>query len=265
MSTTGNTDEADLGLRPLTARSVLLSTLLGLDPPVLPASQLVATAGLFGIGDGTARVALSRMAAAGEVTVDDGRYRLAGRLLDRQRRQSDWRADPRAAWHGGWHVAVVASGRRPAAERAALRAAMAGGRLAAWREGVWARPDNLPAPRLDAVVASRCTWLVATPDIEPAVLAAALWDLEAWAGSAELLLRRLEATRPALDGGDTTALAPGFVLSAAVLRLLSLDPLLPDPLLPPRWPGPRLRRAYAGWDGAYRSFLAEWHRARGEK
>ena len=265
MSTTGNTAEVELGLRPLTARSVLLSTLLGLDPPVLPASQLVATAGLFGIGEGTARVALSRMAAAGEVTGDGGRYRLAGRLLERQRRQSDWRVDPRTEWSGSWHVAVVASGRRPASERAELRSAMARGRLAAWRDGVWARPDNLAAPRLDPAQAARCTWLLAMPDGDPTALAAALWDLDAWAASAALLLARLEATGPALHGGDATALAAGFVLSAAVLRHLATDPLLPDPLLPPTWPGGDLRAAYAAWDGAYRSFLGHWHRARGEK
>ncbi|HWE70275.1 MAG TPA: hypothetical protein VG205_07915, partial [Acidimicrobiales bacterium] len=72
----------------MTARSVLASTLLGVDPPELPVAYLVHVAGLFGINDNRARVALSRMLASGEASTDGaGRYRLAGRLLDRQERQ----------------------------------------------------------------------------------------------------------------------------------------------------------------------------------
>ena len=43
-----NRDE-QLGLRPLTARSVLLSALLGTTPPRLPVGRLVRAAELFGI------------------------------------------------------------------------------------------------------------------------------------------------------------------------------------------------------------------------
>jgi phenylacetic acid degradation operon negative regulatory protein len=251
------TDE-ELGLRPLTARSVLLSTLLGLDPPALPAANLVATTGLFGISEGAARTALSRMAAAGEVVAEGGSYRLAGRLLDRQRRQRLGLAPPpAAAWSGGWHVAVVAPGPRPAAERAALRAALAGAHLAEWREGVWLRPDNLPRPEVGGPLA----WLAATPDDDPAALAGELWDLAGRARLAAALGDRLARLRPALDAGDTGALGPGFVLSAAVLRHLSADPLLPPELDPPG----DLRHAYRGWDTAYRTLLDEWHRRRGKK
>jgi phenylacetic acid degradation operon negative regulatory protein len=253
VTTTRNT----LDLRPLTARSVLLSTLLGLDPPALSAARLVATAGLFGISEGTARVALSRMAAAGEVVADDGRYRLAGRLLERQARQASGRRPPAGAWDGGWHLAVVTAGRRAAAERAELRAALAGGRLAEWREGVWARPDNLERPTLPAHLADQVSWVAGRPDAPPVQL----WDLDGWAGTADALLERLAATRAALDARDTDALAPGFVLSAAVLRHLAADPLLPTALLPADWPGERLRQVYDGWDAAYRDVLAGWHRS----
>ena len=67
--------------RPFTARSVLASALLGMDPPELPVAQLVRLTGLFGISANRARVALSRMVAAGEATTDgSGTYRLAGHL-----------------------------------------------------------------------------------------------------------------------------------------------------------------------------------------
>ena len=60
---------ADGALPPLTARSVLASALLGMDPPELPVSQLVRLTGLFGISENRARVALSRMVAAARLPV----------------------------------------------------------------------------------------------------------------------------------------------------------------------------------------------------
>lgn len=255
MTTSRNTDD-ELGIRPLTARSVLLSTLLGLDPPELPAARLVATARLLGIEEGTARVALSRMAAAGEVLVEGGRYRLAGRLLERQRRQLAGRRPATGAWRGGWHVGVVTATRRPARERAELRALLAAGRLAEWREGVWARPDNLERPVVPAPQADHVRWLDARPEEDPAELAAGLWDLDGWAAAARALLARLEAAPPA--GPET--LAPGFTLAAAVLRHVTTDPLLPAALLPPDWPGESLREAYQMWDRDYQASLRAWHR-----
>ena len=246
---------------------MLASTLLGLDPPVLPVGQLVETAGLFGITENTARTALSRMAAAGEVVAEEGRYRLTGRLLDRQRRQDEGRRPRRRRWNGRWRLAIVTTDRRAAADRAALRTDLTRLRLAEWREGVWARPDNLeltPAGLADA----HCAWATAELD-EPQhtkapssqaarELAQVLWDLDDWAEEGAALLRELRALP--IDGTD--ALAPGFVLSAAVLRHLASDPLLPDELLPRRWPGNELRSTYDEWDGAYRRLLAEWHRSR---
>jgi phenylacetic acid degradation operon negative regulatory protein len=144
----------------LTARSVLLSVLLGTSPPRLPVRRLVRTTELFGIAEGTTRTALSRMTAAGEVTAEEGWYALADvRLLARQARQSASRRATTTPWaDGAWAEAVVvANGRRPAAERAALRAALATARLAELREGVWLRPDNLGGRRAlaDQVAAAR--------------------------------------------------------------------------------------------------------------
>src|SRR5579862_9666620 len=73
--------------RPLTARSVVASTLLGVEPPRLPTRLLVRSGELFGISQGTTRVALSRMVAAGELVVEGNAHELAGRLLERQARQ----------------------------------------------------------------------------------------------------------------------------------------------------------------------------------
>ena len=51
-------DVAALGIEPLSARSVVLSALLGTHPPTLPGRSLVALAELFGIRPGTARTSM---------------------------------------------------------------------------------------------------------------------------------------------------------------------------------------------------------------
>ncbi|MCP9969263.1 hypothetical protein [Actinomadura madurae] len=80
-----------LEIRPLTARSVVLSTLLGVHPPRLPARYLVRVGELFGIAEGTIRVALSRMVTAGDLVQSGGTYALTERLLERQARQDEAR------------------------------------------------------------------------------------------------------------------------------------------------------------------------------
>jgi phenylacetic acid degradation operon negative regulatory protein len=244
---------------PLTARSVIASTLLGVDPPRLPGNVLVRSGELFGIAEGTTRVALSRMVAAGELRSEDGAYHLTGRLLERQARQAASRAAATSRWDGGWRMAVVTAERRPAAERAELRDAMRDLRMAEVREGVWLRPDNLPARPLPDV-AGRCLWLGATPD-EPAALAASLWDLRGWARHATRLRAEMDDVLPELDAGRTDALAPAFVLSAAVLRHFQADPLLPAELLPDGWPGAALRAEYDRYDAAFLTVWRTWFRS----
>lgn len=253
------------GARPtLTARSVVASTLLGIQPPRLPTALLVRSGELFGIAEGTTRVALSRMVAAGELEPDDGGYRLAGPLLARQERQDQSRRSPTRRWDGTWRMAVVRPEPRPAAARADLREAMRRLQLAEHRDGVWLRPDNLPDDRLPearVVADGQCAWFTARPDGDPAELAATLWDLDAWAAHAEALRAELAAHRPVVEAGDTDALAPGFVLDAAVVRHLLADPRLPDSLLPASWPGAALRDEFERYDRAYKAIWRNWFRA----
>jgi phenylacetic acid degradation operon negative regulatory protein len=227
-----------LGLRPLTARSIVLSMLLGHHPPRLPARALVQVGELFGVAEGTVRVALSRMVAAGDLDQNEDGYGLTARLLERQARQDDSRAPRLRPWDGGWEIAVVTAERRPAPERAELRRTMARLRLAELREGTWARPANLDRTlEADfADVRAQCTvFTAATPADDPVALATRLWDLPGWASRARLLAA-------ALDRADD--LAERFTVSAAALRHLLADPVLPDALLPARWPGAGLRRRY---------------------
>jgi phenylacetic acid degradation operon negative regulatory protein len=235
---------------------VLASALLGMDPPELPVAQLVRLTGLFGITANRARVALSRMVAAGEATTDgSGRYRLAGHLIDRQARQSASRSGRAGSYSGQWWLAVVTTTGSTAEVRVARRRALAYARLVELREGVWMRPDNL-AVRLPEALAPDVELMTARPPA-PQELLDRMWDLPAWSDRAHHLLEALAALTP-----DTPeVLAPGFELSASVLRHLQADPLLPEALLPARWPGRQLRLDYDEWDGRYRATLREWSRA----
>jgi phenylacetic acid degradation operon negative regulatory protein len=230
-----------LGLRPLTARSVILSVLLGTHPPLLPVRSLVRTAELFGISEGTARVALSRLVAEGEVVTESGRYRLSERLIVRQHRQDEGRTPVTRPWRGSWEMAVANPDVGGASGRVALGAELARLHLAELRSGVWLRPANLRREWPDSV--ARRTWrFEARPAGRPGgarALAAGLWALDAWAVRAEALL---EARN--FDGQP----AHRFVVAAAILRHLQEDPLLPASLLPARWPGTRLREAYANYE-----------------
>jgi phenylacetic acid degradation operon negative regulatory protein len=212
----------------------------------------VYVADLFGINENSARVALSRMVASGEVvTSGTGRYRLVGHLLERQQRQLLSRAGRTGRWSGSWHMVALTT-TATADVRGQRRRSLNAARLAELRQGLWLRPDNLSL-ELSAELRQEATVFSGRPEGEPSELARTLWDLRAWASEARDLLRELRALTP--DG--PAELAPGFVLAATVLRHFQADPLLPPELLPPKWPGAELRAFYEDWDARYRKVLAE--------
>src|SRR5262249_6630625 len=161
-------------------------------------AQLIAIAGLFGLNGNRTRVALSRMAANGEVVAVDGRYRLTGHLLDRQARQRQSRAAERRRWNGRWITVVVRERARPAAARTEAGRRFTAARLAELREGVWLRPTNI-AVTLSPDVAAAVVVFDTEPRSDAGELAASLWDLEAWAARAERLRRRLTALPATAD------------------------------------------------------------------
>ncbi|KUM87299.1 MULTISPECIES: PaaX family transcriptional regulator C-terminal domain-containing protein [Streptomyces] len=229
----------EVDLRPLSARSVVLSLLLGAHPPQMPVKDLVRAVEPFGVGGSTLRAALSRMVSAGDLRRAEGVYGLSDRLLARQRRQDDSVHPRTRAWNGDWEMVVITATGRGPAERAELRARLTALRLAELREGVWLRPANLLRPLPDDLdgIAQHYT---ARPAGSGPELAAALWPLEHWAADSRALLAHVaRADRPA----DRLT---GF---AAVVRRLLTDPVLPPELLPPGWPGTALRSAYAAYQG----------------
>jgi phenylacetic acid degradation operon negative regulatory protein len=237
-------------VKPLTARSVAISTLLGYHPPELPVRALVRVGGLFGIPARTTRVALTRMVADGDVVADNGVYRLTERLVRRQAQQEEACSPRTTDWAGGWDMAVVTGAARPLADRVALRKSMIGLRLAELRAGTWLRPNNLPRD-IDGNVAGQC-WLFESRFADSRGLVEQLWDLRGWAEDARELLARVDAA----DG-----MADEFMLIAELVRHLLIDPLLPPELCPAGWPSGELHARYAEFAAGYAARLREYGQA----
>lgn len=217
----------------MTARSVVLSVLLGAHPAWASAAELVRLTSDFGIKEPTLRVALTRMVGNGDLIRSADGYRLSERLLARQRRQDEAISLRVKPWRGFWTTLIVTSVGTDARTRAALRTTLHDKRFGELREGVWMRPDNLPF-ELDAEVRGRLRILKARDDA-PAELAGRLWDLPGWSQTGYGLLDEMAAA----------ADIPGrFVVAAAMVRHLLSDPMLPSELLPADWPGTQLRAAY---------------------
>jgi phenylacetic acid degradation operon negative regulatory protein len=218
----------------MTARSVVLSVLLGAHPAWATAAELLTLTADFDIKETTLRVALTRMVSTGDLVRSHDGYRLSERLLARQRRQDAALAPATRHWDGTWLTVVVTAAGADARDRAALRTTLQHSRFAELREGVWLRPDNLVEdlpPALRSPVR-----LLHARDEAPVDLARQLWDLPEWSRTGHRLLREM---------GSATGVPGRFVVAAAMVRQLLSDPVLPAELLPPDWPADRLRAAYA--------------------
>ena len=217
----------------MTARSVVLSVLLGAHPAWASAGELVRLTADFDIREPTLRVALTRMVGAGDLVRSADGYRLSDRLLARQRRQDAVLNPHTRPWGGIWTTLVITTVGTDARTRAALRNTLSDRRFGELREGVWLRPDNLD-DTLPEEILDRVRVLHARDD-DPAGLAARLWDLPAWSQTGHRLLDEMAAA---------TDIPGRFTAAAAVVRHLLTDPVLPEELLPDRWPGDPLRAAY---------------------
>jgi phenylacetic acid degradation operon negative regulatory protein len=220
----------------MTARSVVLSVLLGAHPASATASELIRLTADFDIRESTVRVALTRMVGAGDLVRSADGYRLSDRLLVRQRRQDDAINPCLRTWDGSWTTLVITSVGTDARTRAALRTTLQDNRLAELREGIWLRPDNLDvALRPDVLDRVR---VLHSRDDDPAELAGRLWDLPQW----------VRIGRQRLDEIATATDIPGrFVAAAGMVRHLLTDPVLPAELLPDDWPGGALRKSYTNF------------------
>ena len=228
-------------LRPLTARSIILSTLLGAPDGAATSNELVLVARNFNITDNALRAALSRMLTGGDVERSDGRYQLSERLRLRQHRQEHAVRPPSPDWDGTWQVAVVTTAGRGATERAELRKALRNAGLGELREGVWMRPANPGAVLGD--IPDILELRAARPASDAAALVEQLFDLPGWARKARHLAAAYSRAGTDIDR---------FTIIAATVRHLVADPALPPSLLPADYPAKVLRHLYSD----YRSVLA---------
>jgi phenylacetic acid degradation operon negative regulatory protein len=248
-----------IGNRPLSARSVLASALLGADRARLTVAELVAIASQFGISDGAARTCLWRMVSSGELTADDGSYALTGRLLERHQRVDEAsRIDDTAThrWDGTWELAIVSLERRSAADRLELRKASMALHLAELREGVWIRPDNLDPQRIPtsrAVLDRQCTHFHGAATDITADKMRSLFCLDEWEDDANVLIEAMDVELKRNEHDDSAEIFTyEFAVSIAVVRHLQRDPLLPVELIDDHWPGGMLRSTYRRFDDAFK-------------
>ena len=106
------------------------------------------------------------------------------------------------------------------------------------------------------MLAEQCESFTARPERMDRSLVAELFALDDWVARADLLRAALVDLTPGLEQQTLTGLGDAFVVAATALRHFQADPLLPDELLPPGWPGPGFRADYERFDAAFKAAWA---------
>lgn len=215
----------------------------------------MALGALFGIAEGAMRTALSRMVAAGELDVEDGKHVLGERLRRRQAVQDAGRRPAVEPWDGSWWFVTVDADRRPIGERRAFRRRMRDHRMGELRPDAWLRPANVTGPVPGEGM------LVVRGEIagrDPAALAGRLWDLEEISSRGAMLETLAAEACSSLRPGEPSALVDTFLVSVAVVRFLLTEPQLPASLVGPDWPPDALRATYDRLEIAHRAVMSSF-------
>lgn len=232
----------------VSAKSIVtevLSVVEATGHPAVRVSLLIDACAIFGFSANTVRVTLVKMRADRTVASPErGAYQLGKRSLELSHRVMGWRTVARRMvhWKGSW--VGVYTGHLARTDRSALRKRTRALRLVGFREleeGLHVRPNNLRGGvpevrvllgRLGAERTAIVTRLEDLSEIDSA-RARGLWDCESIvAGYAEL--------REALEGSAARlaelpleeAVREAFLLGREVIRWVTLDPLLPEQMVP---------------------------------
>lgn len=212
---------------------------------------------VFGVGESTARVALSRMRREGWFdTVREGRqtvYRLTDRswrLLDEGRARIFDRGG--RAWDGEWRMVLYAVPEAERGERERLRRTLSWLGFGPLAAAVWISPhprlgeveEELSGPSRGRLELLTCRSRGRADDRR---MAARCWDLDTLGRDYADLVTELEQLPPA---GELAAL-PGPEALRRRIQLVSAyrhfpfrDPDLPAELLPEAWPGVRAHELF---------------------
>lgn len=225
-------------------RSLILDLLSTLRRGSMPVGALVAAGELFGLADGTVRVALARLVSAGRVERDTrGRYRLGAQAAPIQRAVVSWRHLDRLTvdWDGGWWA--VHTPRPPArGERRRHDQAL---RLLGFRElspALHVRPANL-AGGCDAtrhhlvsigLAGGSLVFRMDELDAGSEARARDLWDVAALQdGYRRSLASIRESAQELATLPVEQAMTRSFLVGGRMIQQLVLDPLLPHEILDP--------------------------------
>jgi phenylacetic acid degradation operon negative regulatory protein len=234
----------------VTTKSIItevLSVVEASGHPAVRVSLLIEACAIFGFSANTVRVTLVKMRADGTVdSPERGAYRLGTKSLELSHRVMGWRAvsERMVDWDGSW--VGVYTGHLTRTDRSALGKRTRALRLVGFREleeGLYVRPNNLRGgvtearallQRLGAEPIAIVTRLEELSQVDCA-RARDLWDCDSIvAGYIELREQLEDSTARRDELSLEEAMREAFLLGREVIRWVTLDPLLPEQMVPIR-------------------------------
>ncbi len=228
----------------VSAKSVILE-ILSAHQEAVAVRHLVRAAAIFGVAENSVRVAIVRLRAEGLVeSTDRGVYKLgpAARPVDAQVNAYRTIAERMSPWDGSWiavFTADLSRTDRPALRRRSLALKLRGFRE--FRQGLHLRPANLVGgldalrPSLQQLGLDERALLFTLGALSPEedALARSLWDANALLETYRDMQNRLDRSVAQMAKmSEEETIREAFLLGREAIRLLVLDPLLPEPLVP---------------------------------
>lgn len=230
-------------MRKPTAKSLILDLLSSLGGRSMPISALIAAGELFGFAEGSLRVAMTRLVASERVERDErGLYRMgpAATAIDATVRR--WRdlEERTHRWTQAW-IGVHLTTRAPrGAKRTTHDRALRWFGFAELTPALWIRPDNLRGgvedvrTELSRLGLDPRSMVMRIDALDPTreKQALTLWDAAALEHGYESARRDVADSEERLANMHTgAAMVESFQVGGRIIRQLTLDPLLPEPMI----------------------------------